>query len=100
MKKIMMCLSVSILIIFTGTLVMADERRTKTIKENDCTPWEERNADNKCVDQEGVTRHEKGFVPPTHLRCFVECGCATDQEPKAYPKCAPCGYISTVCIPR
>lgn len=74
----------------------------KVITSKDCMPWEDF-TEGKCVDKEGVFRPKdkgKGFAPPTHLRCFVECGCGTDQYPKEYPNCAPCGYVGITCIPR
>ncbi|MBK5274712.1 MAG: hypothetical protein JJE30_06640 [Desulfuromonadales bacterium] len=74
----------------------------KVITAKDCMLWEDF-TEGKCVDKEGVFRPKdkgKGFAPPTHLRCFVECGCATDQYPKEYPNCAPCGYVGITCIPR
>ena len=99
MKNIMKSMSVFFIIAFAGSLAIAGENAEKVVTAKDCMPWEDF-TDGTCVDKPGVFRPEdKGYVPPSHLRCFAECKCGKTQQP-AGPKCAPCQYVGIVCMSR
>jgi hypothetical protein len=69
-----------------------------TASQDDCKPWQHKNADGDCVDNPGVTRHHGHYEPSPAEQCWDECLCYEGEYPRGN-SCSPCSFVGTVCMP-